>query len=87
MNRIDHVSGLHTPSIHTDDGIRSEVEDFIRELENNHSQNMVEAEEMIDKTSQPIKYRITGQISKYQGQSYMLLRKALIVYDMGNLGK
>jgi len=33
------------------------------------------------------RYRITGQISKYQGRYYMLLRKALIKYDRGNLEK
>jgi hypothetical protein len=44
-------------------------------------------EQVANQTTEPIKYRITGQISKYQGQSYMLLRKALIVYDMENLGK
>ena len=33
-----------------------------------------------------IKFRISGEITKYQGQNYMLLRKVLLVYDRGNLG-
>ena len=34
-----------------------------------------------------VKFRISGIISKYQGMNYMLLRKVLVVYELGNLGK
>lgn len=34
-----------------------------------------------------VKFRVSGIISKYQGMSYMLLRKVLVAYEMGNLGK
>jgi len=34
-----------------------------------------------------VKFRISGIISKYQGMNYMLLRKVLVAYELGNLGK
>ena len=34
-----------------------------------------------------IRFRISGQISQYQGRNYMLLRKVLMVYELGNLIK
>ena len=34
-----------------------------------------------------IKYRITGQVSKYRDKHYILLRKVLIRHGTGNLGK
>ena len=33
------------------------------------------------------KFRVSGQVSKYQNRNYMLVRMALVVYDTGNLGK
>ena len=44
--------------------------------------------EEIEKTlRKDIRFRVTGQVSRYQGRYYMLLRKALIKYDRGNLEK
>lgn len=39
------------------------------------------------KATRPIKFRVSGQITKYQARTYMLLRKVLVAYDLGNLGK
>ncbi len=37
--------------------------------------------------SRQFKFRISGMITRYQGRYYILLRKVMIVYDRGNLGK
>jgi len=44
-------------------------------------------EEMEKSTGINIKYRITGQVSKYRDKYYILLRKVLIRHGTGNLGK
>jgi hypothetical protein len=48
-------------------------------------------EEMEERTGarRQVKFRVTGQISKYKKKDYMLLRKIIILpsNDMGNLGK
>ena len=44
-------------------------------------------EEAQNRSTRPVKFRVSGQITRYHGISYMLLRKGLLVYDMGNLQK
>jgi len=44
-------------------------------------------ENAVDRSSKSLRFRISGQISQYQGRNYMLLRKVLMVYDLGNLVK
>ena len=44
-------------------------------------------ENAVDHSSETLRFRISGQISQYQGRNYMLLRKVLMVYDLGNLVK
>ena len=44
-------------------------------------------EKTLQKNSQPVKFRISGQVTRYQNKNYLLLRKLLIVLDRGNLGK
>ena len=44
-------------------------------------------ERTIGTTTESIKFRVSGPISRYQGGNYLLLRKVLIVHDLGNLGK
>jgi len=39
------------------------------------------------KSSHPLKFRVSGVVSKYQGKNYLLLRKAFIETRRGNLGK
>jgi hypothetical protein len=46
--------------------------------------------EVMEKTAsgaaRSVKFRITGQVTRYQQRNYMLLRKLLIEYDSGNFG-
>ena len=44
-------------------------------------------EEMEKSAGTNIKYRITGQVSKYRDKHYILMRKVLIRHGTGNLGK
>ena len=43
-------------------------------------------EKETQRSGRPIKFRVSGEITRYQRQNYMLLRKVLLVYDQGNLG-
>ncbi|OPZ96097.1 MAG: hypothetical protein BWY71_02026 [Planctomycetes bacterium ADurb.Bin412] len=44
-------------------------------------------ENVVERSGRSSLFRVTGQVTKYQGKNYLLLRKMLLVYDMGNLGK
>ena len=44
-------------------------------------------ETSVSQSAVSIRFRISGQISQYQGRNYMLLRKVLMVYELGNLNK
>jgi hypothetical protein len=44
-------------------------------------------ENAVERSSESLRFRISGQISQYQGRNYLLLRKVLMVYDLGNLVK
>ncbi len=44
-------------------------------------------EQTLQKSSQPVKFRISGQVTRYQNKNYLLLRKVLIDLSKGNLGK
>jgi hypothetical protein len=35
--------------------------------------------------TRPVKFRISGEVTEYRGANYLLLRKVLIVHDLGNL--
>ena len=50
------------------------------------SQLLAMLEQLQAKSSRPLRFRISGQVTKYQSRNYVLLRKALVVYDLGNLG-
>ena len=53
-----------------------------------HPCQLLEAIEKITRqTTRLAKFRVTGQISLYQGRNYMLVRMVHKVYDSGNLGK
>lgn len=42
-------------------------------------------ETAVGRSSDSLRFRVSGQISQYQGRNYMLLRKVLMVYDLENL--
>jgi hypothetical protein len=44
-------------------------------------------ENTVHQSVHPLRFRISGQITRYQGRTYLLLRKMLIVHDLGNLSK
>jgi hypothetical protein len=44
-------------------------------------------ENTLQETSRPAKFRLSGQVTRYQNKNYLLLRKLLIVLDRGNLDK
>ncbi len=35
--------------------------------------------------TKPVKFKVTGEVTTYRGENYLLLRKVLVVHDMGNL--
>jgi len=53
-----------------------------------HPSRLLEVmENVVERSGRSSLFRVTGQVTKYQGKNYLLLRKMLLVYDMGNLGK
>ena len=44
-------------------------------------------EKATHQSAQRIKYRISGRVTKYQNRNYLLLRKVLLVFERGNIGK
>jgi hypothetical protein len=44
-------------------------------------------ERTVQQSNRPQRFRISGQVTRYQGRSYLLPRKMLIVHDLGNLSK
>jgi len=46
-----------------------------------------EMEKITQRATGPVKFRVSGQISSFQGNSYLLLRKVLKVSSSDNLGK
>jgi len=50
------------------------------------SQMLEVMEQLQSKSSRPLRFRISGQVTKYQRRNFVLLRKVLVVYDLGNLG-
>ncbi len=44
-------------------------------------------EDTVGHSTESPRFRISGQINQYQGRNYLLLRKVLMVYDLGNLAK
>ena len=50
------------------------------------SQLLEVMEKLQRKSSRALRFRISGQVTKYQNRNYILLRKVLVVYDSGNLG-
>ena len=44
-------------------------------------------EDAVGRSPDTLRFRISGQINQYQGRNYLLLRKVLMVYDLGNLVK
>jgi hypothetical protein len=51
------------------------------------NQLLEKMEELSNQEARALKFRVSGQISKFQHSNYMLLRKMFIVTDGGNLGK
>lgn len=51
------------------------------------SQLLEIVEKTLQKTSQPVKFRLSGQVTRYLNKNYLLPRKLLIVLDRGNLDK
>ena len=51
------------------------------------SQLLEEVENLSGQRIESLKFRVTGQISKYQNSNYMLARMVWMVYDQGNIGK
>ncbi len=35
--------------------------------------------------TRPVKFRVSGEVTEYRGANYLLLRKVLVVHDLGNL--
>jgi len=35
--------------------------------------------------TRPVKFRVSGEVTEYRGANYLLLRKVLIIHDLGNL--
>ena len=51
-----------------------------------HPCRLLEAmEQVAGRSVGAVRFRVSGQITRHQGRSYLLLRKALVVYDLGNL--
>ena len=51
-----------------------------------HPSQLLEVmEKKVLATSQLMKFRVSGQITTYRGGEYMLVRKVLMVHDLGNL--
>lgn len=44
-------------------------------------------ERNMQQSTRDAQFRVSGQISKYQGRPFMLLRRVMVAYDLGNLGK
>ena len=44
-------------------------------------------ERQINRSARQMRFRVSGLVTTYQGREYMLLRKVMMVYDLGNLGK
>ncbi len=43
-------------------------------------------EKTVNEANGPIKFSITGQVTKYQNKNYLLVRRVFIIYDRGNFG-
>ena len=44
-------------------------------------------EKAIYQSARRVKYRVSGRVTKYQKRNYLLLRKVLLVFERGNIGR
>lgn len=53
-----------------------------------HRSRLLEVmEKKVTQSSQRLRFRVSGEITTFRGETYMLLHKVLLVYDSGNLHK